>query len=681
MKTRIGISLGWIVAIGNPLPAVASSATWTGLGADSAWTTAGNWSASPVPGAGDVATFNSAGNGKTTITTAPAALHSYVFGAGSSAYSISASSTTWSVPNGGGVTLQSGVTTDQNLSGIQFIRPASGSTTEFVNQAANTTLKLGTIFNSNASSGNAVLKFSPSGGATIEVISGKVVDNASTAGRTVSILLNSAGTVKMAATGTFSGTDADGNSVTIRQGTLMANSIGNSGSGRSSLGNDGRIQFGEAGQTRTATLDYYNTSNATTNRVFDIIDNNTAVFKVSGGSSTSLAITSGITQTGSSSSGGKLIKDGAGILALNGSNAFSGQTSIAAGRLVAGHANALGTAGTFGSRTTIQTGGTLELATDTSVANEFLDVTGGNSGAVVVNRATAGAGITQSTGTTYLGSGSTMTVSAGSNVTSGTATLGISNVILAGGSSGSSTLNSGTAAISVTGGVSVGVAFSKTLILDGTHSDSGISGALSDGSGTLSLTKAGSGTWTLGGSSSFTGDTAIESGKLVIQGNISTSDITVNSAATLGGSGTVGNVNVEAGGIFSPGSSTGTMSFVGNLMLGLDSISDFEIDSLSFGGFDLASAQAGGFQTVDFGGGILNLLFQPGFNSTGTVKIFDFDAYSGTGFGEVNVSGLASGYSAIFDSSNGVVTVIPEPGVALFLGAWGSIMLLGRRRG
>ena len=160
--------------------ASAADAIWTGLGADSLWTTTGNWNTSPVPGAGNTATFNGAGNGKTTITTAPAALTSYIFDAGSAAYTISASATTWSVPNGGGVTINSGVSATQDLSGIQFIRPASGSTTNFINQGSGL-LKLGTIFHNNASSpatANALLRFAPASGATIEVISGKIVDNA-----------------------------------------------------------------------------------------------------------------------------------------------------------------------------------------------------------------------------------------------------------------------------------------------------------------------------------------------------------------------------------------------------------------------------------------------------------------------------------------------------------------------
>jgi hypothetical protein len=82
---------------------------------------------------------------------------------------------------------------------------------------------------------------------------------------------------------------------------------------------------------------------------------------------------------------------------------------------------------------------------------------------------------------------------------------------------------------------------------------------------------------------------------------------------------------------------------------------------------------------VAFNGGTLNLFFQAGFNTEGTAKIFDFDTFAGSGFTTLNTSGLASGFTASFNAANGIVTVIPEPGVAL-LGGLGLLALLRRRR-
>jgi fibronectin-binding autotransporter adhesin len=661
----------------------AASETWKIVATNGNWHDLNNWIGGAIPnGSADAVTFNSTSNFSTiSIGNTATNVDRFTFSAGAAAFTLTGTSSTNLLmsTNGGGVFIDSGVTSNQDLSGIPIIRPGMDDTLNFSNQGSGS-LKLGTFQAENSAGTLSTLLFKPGANGAIEIANGKKIDNAGTGGvKKIAIVLDDVGTLKIAATGSYDGSNADGNSVSIRQGTLEAAVIKNSGS-QSSLGAGGRIQFGTAATTNTATLNYYGATD-TTNRAFQIVDNNTAVFKISGGISNKLTITSSITQSGSANGGGKLSKDGAGILTLGGSNSHSSQTLIVAGRLVAAHANALGTSGSYSSRTSISTGGTLEIATDTSIANEFLDITSGNSGAVVVNRATLGVGITQSTGTTYLGSASTMNVTQGANVTSGTARLGIGSVILAGGSVGKGTLNSDTAAISITGAVSSGVAFGKTLELAGAHAESEISGPISNGSGTVSIDKTGTGTWTLSNTNhSYTGSTTVTAGTLVVNGNISTSSTTVKDSATLGGSGTVGTVLFEAGATLAPGNSAGSITFAGDLSLGLNSISNFEINAFTLGSYDLAEAHVTGVQTVNFNSGILNLLFQPGFNTTGAVKIFDFDAYAGSGFTSVNVSGLADGYEASFDSNNGMVTVVPEPSALSWVCFMAGATVLRRRR-
>jgi autotransporter-associated beta strand protein len=203
---------------------------------------------------------------------------------------------------------------------------------------------------------------------------------------------------------------------------------------------------------------------------------------------------------------------------------------------------------------------------------------------------------------------------------------------------------------------------------------------IEDGTGQVSLVKTGSFSQTLVGTHTYTGETTILEGKMIVEGNISTSITTVEGSGTLGGSGILGALIVNSGGTLAPGNNLGTLAFLGDLTLAVGSISAFEIYALTPGNFDLALASLAGNQTVSFNGGTLNLLFQSGFNTEGTVKIFDFDTYAGTGFTTVSATGLASGFTATFDASNGLVTVVPEPNAAALLGGLGTLLLFRRRR-
>src|SRR6185437_13074822 len=79
----------------------------------------------------------------------------------------------------------------------------------------------------------------------------------------------------------------------------------------------------------------------------------------------------------------------------------------------------------------------------------------------------------------------------------------------------------------------------------------------------------GSGTLTLPGANSDTGNATVNDGMLEVDGSIDKSHLTtVNDNATLFGTGTVGNLLVNSGGTFAPGAfaTTGTfMTVQGNL--------------------------------------------------------------------------------------------------------------------
>jgi autotransporter-associated beta strand protein len=251
-------------------------------------------------------------------------------------------------------------------------------------------------------------------------------------------------------------------------------------------------------------------------------------------------------------------------------------------------------------------------------------------------------------------------------------------------------LTMGTGAVTLSGGTRQVTVASKTLVQNG---------AIGDGGNGYGLTKSGTGSLTLTAINTYTGATTVSAGTLILSGtgSIATSGtITVASGAVLNvsgvtggfsvasgqslmGSGTVtGALSVGSGGRLAVGNSPGTMTFNNDLTLSAGSLGDFEINGLTSGLYDLARGGAG-VQAVAFGG-TLNLIFQAGFSTLGTVKIFDFESYAGN-FSGVNTSGLASGYSASFDQLTGVVTVIPEPSTCALLGAalW-MTLTLGRKR-
>lgn len=331
-----------IIIFATSAPAYADSASWTGS-TSGVWTEVGNWSGPPavVPSVvGDVATFDGAGNGNIAIAGVPNMTASQIVFVGSAAAYAFTTTNTWSMPADGGVSISNEVTTDQNLSGIALIRPAVNSTVNFSNQAANTTLRLGTLFTQNAGSGTTQtrLRFAPAQNATIEIIANRLVDNAGTNGvKKLSVLLDDVGTLKIAGAGSYNGTDADGNSVTIRRGTLIPSSVIPASSTKSSLGTGGRIQFGQAGQTFTATLRYENAGNPTTDRPFHIMDGNTGVFDITN-SLVTMDLTGVITASGTANGGGNLTKKGPGSLKISGAtNTYNGVTRIEEGTLVLGN--------------------------------------------------------------------------------------------------------------------------------------------------------------------------------------------------------------------------------------------------------------------------------------------------------------------------------------------------------
>jgi autotransporter-associated beta strand protein len=119
----------------------------------------------------------------------------------------------------------------------------------------------------------------------------------------------------------------------------------------------------------------------------------------------------------------------------------------------------------------------------------------------------------------------------------------------------------------------------KSKTFSGVIQDGGTGG----GSGG-SITKIGTGTLVLSGSSTYTGGTTINNGVLVVDNTsgsgTGSGQVTVNSGGMLGGSGFIdGPVIVSSGGTISPGDSPGTLTINNTLTLNSNTTYKFELNS------------------------------------------------------------------------------------------------------
>ncbi|TWS93196.1 autotransporter-associated beta strand repeat-containing protein, partial [Reyranella sp. CPCC 100927] len=218
------------------------------------------------------------------------------------------------------------------------------------------------------------------------------------------------------------------------------------------------------------------------------------------------------------------------------------------------------------------------------------------------------------TGTINIETGVTATI--GSVIADGTGSglnkIGPGTLILTGANtySGGTTITAGTLQLGnggTTGMVAGNVASSGSLAFN--RADS----VTFDGivSGTGGLRQIGTGTTVLTAASPYSGPTAVENGRLVVNGTIGSSIVTVT-GGTLGGTGTVGGIVANRGGTVSPGNSIGTLNVAGNVSFGPGSTYEVEIEPAGTG--DRLNATG----TATLSGGTVSVIKAAGSYTSGT---------------------------------------------------------------
>jgi outer membrane autotransporter protein len=276
----------------------------------------------------------------------------------------------------------------------------------------------------------------------------------------------------------------------------------------------------------------------------------------------------------------------------DGGNGGAGIDARGGGDVTINHGTVEGGTGASGGDTATDSG-TGEPANTGAIAGN------GGAGGVGIN-ATNADSVTLAAGTSVIGGDGN---EAGVGSTPGTAGLGGVGIVasngtvvtvagtVSGGMDGTGTTRAH--AIDFTGGGNTlvledGYVLNGDAVSDNTGSDALTLSGTGDASFDLSLIgdtfqnfdsfgKAGSGIWTLTGTSSFSGTSSVTAGTLVVNGTLASSLLTVASGGTLKGSGTVGATTVSSGGTIAPGNSIGTLNVTGNLTLSVGSIYAVEV--------------------------------------------------------------------------------------------------------
>ncbi len=184
------------------------------------------------------------------------------------------------------------------------------------------------------------------------------------------------------------------------------------------------------------------------------------------------------------------------------------------------------------------------------------------------------------------------------------------------------------------------------------NQNSSFSGNMIDGSTRTALRKVGTATLTLSGAANtFSGPSSVNDGKLLVNGVLSAAAlaITVNSPATLGGTGSIAGSVTSVGGTIAPGASVGTLTVSNSVSLDAATVLAYELDG---------SNTAVGGTTNDLLTGVSNLTLDGTLNVSEAVALSFSAATNGSTWRLINYTGVLTDNGL----SLGAIPVLPAGG-------------------
>jgi fibronectin-binding autotransporter adhesin len=248
----------------------------------------------------------------------------------------------------------------------------------------------------------------------------------------------------------------------------------------------------------------------------------------------------------SSALAGGLTKTGDGTSTLSGANTYTGLTTINAGTLKLQGSNMWKTARSY----TINGGAVLNLdgGIDFGTGTAATTAINGTGTLRLSNGLFTRANATGAAITLSLGAGGLVDVLTGATLYNGGWQLinwaGNSGDLNVDGSFDIADANTTVGALTGTGTITKTQAGNHTLTIGTANRSGTLSGVITNATGTIALTKIGTGTQTLNGNNTYTGATTITGGLLRVNGSLSTASAISVNGGYLGGSGTVGAITV-----------------------------------------------------------------------------------------------------------------------------------------